>query len=97
MSDVLQSVSGGLDETPPHQDRALESEIETRIPLAEMLISTGSLKVRCDFDRKSVTIGLREFFEWHVDTIESHIAPQILHFVEPDGTLVGLKIFSKTH
>ena len=60
----------------------------------EMASSFGKLKIRQDLINYSITIGFKDFTDWHLDTIEVQISPTIIHFVEPDGELVGLKVFS---
>ena len=61
----------------------------------EIVGSLGTLHVRHDLTNKNITIGLLAFDEWHVDTVELQVNPQLIHFVEPVGnTLVGIKVFS---
>ena len=63
----------------------------------EIAGSLGSLHIRHDLTNqsRSITIGLIAFDEWHVDTVEKQVNPQVIHFIQPvDNTLVGVKIFS---
>ncbi len=60
----------------------------------EIETSFGSLSIRQDLDNHSVTIGLKDFLTWDVDTEQVLISKTIIHFIQPDGELVGLKVFS---
>ena len=61
----------------------------------EIAGSLGSLHVRHDLTNQNITIGILDFDEWHVDTVEKQVNPQLIHFVEPDSAIVGVKIFSE--
>ena len=60
----------------------------------EIVLSSGSLHVRHDLTNQSITIGLIAFDQWNVDTVEKQVNPQLIHFIEPDSVIVGVKIFS---
>ena len=60
----------------------------------EIDASSGSLHIRHDLTNQCVTIGLIDFDQWDVDTVEVKISPQLINFIEPDKTLVGIKVFS---
>ena len=57
--------------------------------------SIGTLEFRSNLDETSITIGFHEFFKWHPDTVEVQISPELIHFISPNNTLVGIKVFSR--
>jgi hypothetical protein len=57
-------------------------------------VSLGSLYVRHDLVSQSVTIYLKPWVQWDLNTQEVNITTSIIHFVEPDGDLVGIKSFA---
>lgn len=62
---------------------------------SEMQITTGRLLMRLDFDRQWLTVAFRPWFDWHVDTKQIPIAPGLIHFVEPTGRTVGIKVLQQ--
>ena len=65
------------------------------IPLPpEIASSFGKLKLRQDLINYSITVGIKDFDEWDLDTEQVQISKTIIHFVQPNGELVGLKVFS---
>jgi len=62
---------------------------------SEMQITTGKLLARFDFDRQWLTLAFRPWFDWHVDTCQISIAPGVIHFVEPTGHIVGIKVLQQ--
>ncbi len=60
----------------------------------EMSASFGSLQIRQDLLNYSVTIGFKDFSSWHPDTEQVQISKKVIHFIQPDGEWVGLKVFS---
>mgnify|MGYP001546118283 FL=1 len=60
----------------------------------ELCIDPGRLFVRVDLRHKSITTGFKDWFSWHVDTVQQQIAQNIIHFIEPGGQVVGIKSFS---
>ena len=60
----------------------------------EISTAFGNLSMRQDLINHSVTIGLRDYTDWHLDTEQVQISSSIIHFIQPDGELVGLKVFS---
>ena len=55
-------------------------------------MTLGKLLVRTDLDQNSVTVGFRQWFEWDVDTRQVEIAPGVIHFIQPDDTIIGLRV-----
>ena len=60
----------------------------------ELCIDPGGLFVRVDLRHKSIATGFKDWFSWHVDTVQQQIAPNTIHFIEPGGQVVGTKSFS---
>jgi len=60
----------------------------------ELIQDFGSLHLRQDLINQCITIGIKEFNDWDIDTKEVEISKTVIHFIEPDGELVGVKIFS---
>ncbi|GAA0406237.1 hypothetical protein GCM10009133_13600 [Cocleimonas flava] len=60
----------------------------------EMSSAFGSLSMRQDLINHSVTIGLKDWSLWDLDTEQVQFSKSIIHFIQPDGELVGLKVFS---
>ena len=54
----------------------------------------GTLRIRYDIENKCMTIGLKDFALWHIDTEQVQISKDVIHFIQPDNTLVGVKTFS---
>ena len=57
----------------------------------ETSVSLGSLFIRHDLFKPSVTVYLKAWFLWHVDTQQTEVANGVFHFVEPSGNLVGIR------
>ena len=64
------------------------------LQIPEMTSSFGSLATRQDLENYSITIGIKDFESWHLDTEQVQISNTVIHFIQPDGELVGLKVFS---
>ena len=60
----------------------------------EIVLSSGTLHIRHDLTNQSITISLIAFEQWDVDTVEKQVNSQLIHFIQPDNSLVGVKIFS---
>ena len=60
----------------------------------EMITAFGNLSIRQDLINHSVTIGFKNFTDWDLDTEQIQFSKSIIHFIQPDGELVGLKVFS---
>jgi hypothetical protein len=54
--------------------------------------SIGTLKFRSNLDENSITVGLKDFRAWNLDTLQFQISDTLIHFIEPDGKLVGIRI-----
>lgn len=57
--------------------------------------SVGRLQTRHDLVNHSITIGFKDWTEWNEDTIQVQISEKLIHFVESDGSIVGIKVFSE--
>ena len=57
----------------------------------ETSVSQGSLFIRHDLFKPSVTVYLKAWFLWHVDTDQIEIANGVFHFIEPSGNLAGIR------
>lgn len=60
----------------------------------EMIIALGNLSIRQDLINHAVTIGIKDWSLWDLDTEQIQFSKSIIHFIQPDGELVGLKVFS---
>ena len=60
----------------------------------EMISAFGNLSIRQDLINHSVTIGIKDWSLWDLDTEQIQFSKSIIHFIQPDGELVGLKVFS---
>ncbi len=57
-------------------------------------ISAGDLHLRQSLNEHAITIYLKHWLCWDVDTREVQVSEQLIHFVEPNGEIVGLKVFN---
>ena len=57
----------------------------------ELWLDSNGHYVRIDLHSNSVTTAFTDWFNWHVDTVQVEVASGVFHFVQPDGTLVGIK------
>ena len=57
----------------------------------ETSVSQGSLFIRHDLFNQSVTVYLKAWFLWHVDTQQTEVANGVFHFIEPSGNLAGIR------
>ena len=72
--------------------------MSTFLPISpETDISMGSLYVRHDLVSQCVTIYLKPWYLWDLDTQQVEIAPGIYYFVEPNGDLTGVKSLTTSH
>ena len=60
---------------------------------SDMYVTTGALNVRFDFEQQWLTVAFLPWFDWHIDSVQAELAPGLVHFIEPDGRIVGVKIF----
>jgi len=63
--------------------------------LLEICIARDGLFIRINLDQQNITTGFKEWFCWHVDTLQEHVSPNIIHFIEPGGHIVGTKNFAE--
>lgn len=45
--------------------------------------------VRIDLERGTVTTAFKDWFSWHWDTEQRQVSDDLIHFIEPDGRIVG--------
>ena len=57
----------------------------------ELSVPVAGHYVRIDLHEGTVTTAFRPWFSWHPDTRQQRISDQLVHFVEPDGRLVGVR------
>lgn len=53
----------------------------------------GNLDMRQDLTDHAVTIYLKDWDSWDMDTKEVEINEMLIHFVETSGDVVGIKVF----
>ena len=54
----------------------------------------GSIHIRQDLTTHSITVYFKDWTLWDENTVEVHISGSLLHFIESDGNLAGIKAFS---
>lgn len=59
---------------------------------SEVDSSLGNLHVRQDLTNHSVTVAFKPWHLWDWDTEQIQMTNLLLHFVEPDGTVAGIKV-----
>ena len=57
----------------------------------ETSVSLGSLFIRHDLFKPGVTVYLKAWSLWHLDTQQTEVAHGVFHFIEPSGDLVGIR------
>jgi len=62
--------------------------------LFELCLQPDGLLVRIDLQQGTLTTAFKDWFSWHWDTQQVAVADKLIHFIEPDGALVGIKAFS---
>ncbi len=70
-------------------------KIQTSFP--ELSGAFGHLVTRHDLVNHSITIGFKKWMDWDVDTDQIQISETLIHFVESDGQIVGIKVFSEAY
>lgn len=60
----------------------------------QMVSSFGSLKLIQDLVDYHITIEIKDSNDWHVNTKQLKVSKNVIHFLEPDDELVGIKILS---
>ena len=58
----------------------------------EMDIALGKLRVRIDLERQCVTVYLDDWDSWHVDTEQIELESGVIHFVQPNASVIGIRI-----
>jgi hypothetical protein len=58
----------------------------------EIEMTLGAILVRTDLDQNSVTVGFRPWFEWDVDTRQVEVQTGVIHFIQPDNSIIGLRV-----
>ena len=69
--------------------------MKTQTSFPELSGAFGHLQTRHDLLNHSITIGFKEWMSWDVDTDQIQISETLIHFVEPDERIVGIKVFSE--
>ena len=57
--------------------------------------SLGNLHVRQDLTLHSVTVLFKPWHHWDVDTYQVRVTDLLVHFVEPGGSIVGIKVLGR--
>jgi len=60
----------------------------------EISTDLSNLHIRTDLINRSITVYLRDWNLWDVETSQVKISSSLIHFIEPDNTLAGIKVFS---
>lgn len=60
----------------------------------EVSTALGTLYIRQDLLNQSLTVYFKDWHLWDTDTVQTEISSFLTHFVEPDGKVVGIKVFS---
>ena len=58
----------------------------------EIEMTLGGILVRVDLDQNSLTIGLKPWLEWDVNTEQVRIDTGVIHFIQPDNRIIGLRV-----
>ena len=61
----------------------------------ELASAFGKLQLRQDLINQCITIGIKKFNDWNINTKEVKVSDSVIHFSEPDGVLVGVKVFTE--
>jgi len=59
----------------------------------ELCLPPGGLFVRIDLQQGTVTTVFKDWHSWHWDTGQKRVADNLVHFIEPDGQIVGILCF----
>lgn len=59
----------------------------------ELRLNTKGCHVRISLGEGAMTTTFKDWFSWHVDTEQRQLAHNIIHFVEPNGEVVGIKTY----
>jgi len=60
----------------------------------ELRLGPEGHRVRHDLSQGTVTILFRDVQAWNLETRQCWVADNLIHFVAPDGQLLGIKSFS---
>jgi hypothetical protein len=60
----------------------------------EVSTDLSNLHIRVDLINRSVSVYLKDWTLWHVDTSQVQVSDSLIHFTQPDGEIVGIKCFS---
>lgn len=61
----------------------------------EIFTNFGRLQLRQNLINHSVTIGIKNFSDWDEGTEQVKISKSVIHFIQPNGELVGLKVLEE--
>ena len=69
--------------------------MEKFLPISpEVSTDLSNLQIRFDLINRSVSVDFKDVNLWSVDTSQIEITENLIHFVEPDSVIVGIKCFS---
>ena len=54
----------------------------------------GNLFVRHDLIHNSVSVYFKHWNLWDVDTSQVELSENVIHFIQPNEEIVGIKVFS---
>ena len=60
----------------------------------EVSTDLSNQHIRFDLINKSVSVYFKDWTLWAVDTSQVEITEFLIHFIQPDGEIVGIKCFS---
>ena len=60
----------------------------------EVSTDLSNLQIRFDLINRSVCVYFKDVNLWDVDTSQIEITESVIHFIEPDSVIVGVKVFS---
>ncbi len=60
----------------------------------EISIDLANLHIRTDLINRSVSIYFNDVNFWDVDTSQVQISESLIHFIEPESAIFGIKCFS---
>ena len=57
----------------------------------DLCLQPKGLQVRIDLQQGVITTAFKDWHSWHWDTEQKQVADNLIHFVEPDGRIVGTR------
>ena len=60
----------------------------------EISTDLANLHIRTDLIQNSVSIYLKDWNLWDVDTLQVKLSENVTHFIQPNEEIVGVKVFS---